>query len=108
MIEWTEELLTQIEAASRVALSYPGLDGYPVVLPFPVVFERDKRCFTLPIPQQRPTPASEEQVSLTLLHYEEQTKFERYVLFYGRLTEAGNVWTFSPSDVVLPRWRRRA
>ena len=107
MIDWTEELLTQIEAFSRVALSYPGIDGYPVVLPLPLAFDRDKRCFTLPIPQQRPTPASEEQGSLTLLHYDEQTKFERYVLFYGRLTEAGNEWIFTPSDVVLPRWRRR-
>ena len=108
MIDWTEELLTQIAAGSRVALSYPGLDGYPVVLPFPVVFERDKRCFTLPIPQQRPNPASEEQVSLTLLHYDMQMKFERYMLFYGHLTETGSEWIFTPSDVVLPRWRRRA
>ena len=53
MIDWTEELLMQIEAASRVALSYPGVDGYPVVLPFPLAFDRDKRYFTLPIPQQR-------------------------------------------------------
>jgi hypothetical protein len=68
MIDWTEELLVQIEAFSRVALSYPGIDGYPVVLPLPLVFDRDKRCFILPIPCQRPVPASEEQVSLTLLH----------------------------------------
>jgi hypothetical protein len=26
MIDWTEELLMQIEASSRVALSYPGID----------------------------------------------------------------------------------
>ena len=108
MIDWTEELLTQIEAFSRVALSYPGLDGYPVVLPFPLVFDRDKRRFTLPIPQQRPVPASEEQVSLTLLRYDEQMKFELYLLFYGHLTETGNEWIFTPSDVVLPQWRRRS
>jgi hypothetical protein len=107
MIEWTEELLTQIEAGSRVALSYPGLDGYPVVLPFPVAFDRDKRCFTLPVPHQSPAAASEEQVSLTLLRYDAQTGFERYVLFYGHVTETGKVWLFTPSDVVLPRWRRR-
>jgi hypothetical protein len=107
MIDWTEELLTQIEAGSRVALSYPGIDGYPVVLPFPLVFDRDKRRFTLPIPHQKPAPASEEQVSLTLLRYDEQTKFERYVLFYGRLSETGNEWIFTPLHVVLPRWRRR-
>ena len=71
MIDWTEELLMQIEAFSRVALSYPGIDGYPVVLPLPLVFDRDKRCFILPLPHQRPVPASEEQVSLTLLHYDE-------------------------------------
>ena len=108
MIDWTEELLTQIEAFSRVALSYPGIDGYPVVLPFPLVFDRDKRCFILPIPHQGPVPASEEQVSLTLLHYNEQMKNERYLLFYGHLTETGNEWIFTPSDVVLPRWGRRA
>ena len=106
MIDWTEELLMQIESASRVVLSYPGVDSYPVVLPFPLVFDRDKRCFTLPIPHQRPVPASEEQVSLTLLYYDQQMKFERYVLFYGRLTETESEWIFTPLDVVLPRWRR--
>ena len=107
MIDWTEELFTQIAASSRVALSYPGIDGYPVVLPLPFTFDRDKRCFILPIPHQRPAPASEEQVSLTLLHYDEQLKGERYVLFYGHLTERGNEWTFTPSHVVLPQWRSR-
>jgi len=108
MIDWTEELLMQIEAASRVVLSYPGVDGYPVVLPLPLVFDRDKRCFTLSIPHQRPISASEDKVSLTLLHYDEQMKSERYLLYYGHLTETGNEWIFTPSDVVLPRWRRRA
>ena len=108
MIDWTEELFTQIAASSRVALSYPDIDGYPVVLPLPFTFDRDKRCFILPIPNQRPAPASEEQVSLTLLHYDEQSKGERYVLFYGHLTQTGNEWTFTPSQVVLPRWRSRA
>ena len=96
MIDWTEELLMQIEAASRVALSYLGIDGYPVVLPLPLVFDRGKRCFVLPIPHQRPISASEEQVSLTLLHYDEQMKSERYVLFYGHLTETENEWIFTP------------
>jgi hypothetical protein len=107
MIDWTEELFTQIAASSRVALSYPGIDGYPVVLPLPFTFDRDKRCFILPIPNQRPTPASEELVSLTLLHYDEQSKGERYVLFYGHLSETGNEWTFTPSRIVLPQWRSR-
>ena len=78
-----------------------------MVLPLPLTFDRDKRCFILPIPYQRPDPASQEQVSLTLLNYDEQMKAERYVLFYGDLTETGNEWTFTPSRVVLPRWRRR-
>lgn len=108
MIDWTEELLAQIEAGSRVALSYPGLDGYPVVLPFPLAFDRDKRHFTLPIPHQSPAPASDEQVSLTLLNYDAQTGFERYLLFYGHLTGTGNEWTFTPSHVVLPQWGRRS
>ena len=107
MIDWTEELFTQIAASSRVALSYPGIDGYPVVLPLPFTFDRDKLCFILPIPSQRPAPASVEQVSLTLLHYDEQFKGERYVLFYGHLTETGNEWTFTPSHVVPPQWRSR-
>ena len=38
MIDWTDDLLAQIEAASRGALSYPGTDGYPVVLPLPLDF----------------------------------------------------------------------
>src|SRR5438128_12498103 len=97
MIDWTEELLMQIEAFSSVALSYLGIDGYPVVLPLPLVFDRDKRCFILPIPHQRPIPASEEQVSLTLLHYDEQTKFDRYLLFYGQLTQLGTEWILSPT-----------
>ena len=108
MIDWTEELLTQIEAFSRVALSYPGIDGYPVVLPLPLAFDKDKRYFTLPIPHQRPVLASMEQVSLTLLRYDEQMKFERYLLLYGYLTETANEWIFTPSQVVLPRWGRRA
>ncbi len=106
MIDWTKELLMHIEAFSRVALSYPGIDGYPVVLPLPLVFDRDKRCFTLPIPQQRPVPASEEQVSLTLLHYDEQMKNERYLVLHGHLTETGNEWIFTPSQVALPQWGR--
>ena len=108
MIDWTEELLKQIEASSRVALSYPGIDDYPVVLPLPFVFNQEKRCFILPIPQQRPIPTSEERVSMTLLYYDEQMKGERYVLFYGHLSETGNEWTFTPSYVALPKWRRRA
>jgi hypothetical protein len=108
MINWTEELLTEIETASRVALSYQGVDGYPVALPLPLDFDRDNHRFILPIPQQRPASASEEQVSLTLLFYDQQMKFERYLLFYGHLNETGNEWIFTPSDVVLPRWRRRA
>ena len=102
MIDWTEGLLMQIEASSRVALSYPGIDDYPVVLPLPFAFDQDKRCFTLLIPHQRPTPASEERVSMTLLYYDEQMKFERYVLFYGHLTKTGDEWIFTPSHVVLP------
>ena len=97
----------QIEAFNRVVLSYPDIEGYPVVLPLPLVFDRDKRCFTLPIPQQRPVPASEERVSLTLLHYDEQMKGERYLLFYGHLTETENEGLFILSHVVLPRWGRR-
>ncbi len=108
MIEWSEELLMQIEAFSRGALSYPGIDGYPVVLPLPLIFDRDKRLFILPIPLQRPAPASEEQVSLTLLHYDEQTRRELYLLLYGRLTETGNQWTFIPSYVALPQWGKSA
>ena len=97
----------QIEAFSRVVLSYPDIEGYPVVLPLPLVFDRDKRCFTLPIPQQRLVPTSEERVSLTLLHYDEQMKGERYLLFYGHLTETENEGLFILSHVVLPRWGRR-
>ena len=56
-------------------------------------------------PKPLSAPASEEQVSLTLLHYDEQFKGERYVLFYGHLTETGNEWIFTPSHMVLQQWR---
>src|SRR5260370_38718303 len=108
MMDWAAQLPTKLEAFSRVVLSYPGIDGYPVVLPLPLTFDKDKRFFTLPIPHQRLVPASEEQVSLTLLRYDEQMKGERYLLFYGHMTETGKEWTFTPSQVVLRRWGRRA
>ena len=105
-MEWTKELLTQVEGASRMILSYLDSDGYPIVLPFPLIFDRDKRYFSLPIPQHSPLPASKESVSLTLLHFDQHMKRERYTLFYGQLTETGQDWIFTPSHVVLPRWRR--
>src|SRR5947207_1950418 len=34
----------------------PGLDGYPLVLPLPFTFDRDNRCFSMPILHQTPAP----------------------------------------------------
>jgi hypothetical protein len=39
MIEWTNELIVQIDSYSRAALSYPGESGYPVTLPLPFTFD---------------------------------------------------------------------
>jgi hypothetical protein len=109
MIEWTDELLAQIGSYSRAVLSYPGQDGYPVTLPLPFTFDRGEHHFTFPMPSQ-PLVISldgEDYTSLTLLHYDPQTASERYLLFYGQLTEHGTAWSFTPSRVVFPQWRRR-
>src|SRR5215470_3265361 len=99
MIEWTNELIAQIDSSSRAALSYPGLDGYPVTLPLPFTFDRVEHRFTLLIPVQVPaiSAGGEDRASLTLLHYDPQLAGERYLLFYGQLTELGNTWAFTPS-----------
>jgi hypothetical protein len=109
MIEWTNEFLAQIDLYSRAALSYMGLDGYPVTLPLPFTFDRAEHCFTLPRPTQPPTFSVEGkgQTSLTLLRYDPQVVNERYLLFYGQLAEHGDEWSFTPSRVVLPRWGGR-
>jgi len=33
-------------------------------------------------------------------------KFERYLVLYGHVTDTGNEWIFTPSQVVLPQWGR--
>ena len=92
MIEWTAELIAQIDFSSGAALSYPGASGYPVTLPLPLTFDRGEHQFTLLIPVQAPAilAEGEGQMSLTLLRYDPQVANERYLLFYGRLTELGN------------------
>jgi hypothetical protein len=107
VIDWTDDLQAQIEAASRGALSYPGTDGYPVVLPLQLDFTRDTHSFTFPLPEGRPASASPEQASLTLLYADPHTKSERYLLLYGQLAEAGDEGTFTPSRVLLQQWRSR-
>jgi hypothetical protein len=107
VIDWSDELLAQIEAASRGALSYPGTDGYPVVLPLPLAFARATRAFTFSLPRGRPAAALPEEASLTLLYADPQTKSERYLLLYGQLTEANDEGTFTPSRVLLQQWRSR-
>ncbi len=54
MIEWTDELIAQIGSYSRAALSYLGLDGYPITLPLPFTFDRGEHRFTFPRPSQSP------------------------------------------------------
>ena len=104
MIEWTTELIAQIDSSSRAALSYPGLGGYPVTLLLPFTFDPVEHHFTLPIPVQAPaiSAGGEGRTSLTLLRYDPQVAGERYLLFYGQLTELGNTWAFIPSRVVIP------
>ena len=109
MIEWTDELIAQISSYSRAALSYMGLDGYPVTLPLPFTFDRVQHRFTLPRPARPPAVSAEGggQTSLTLLRYDPQVENERYLLFYGQLAEHDDGWSFTPSRVVLPRWGGR-
>ena len=103
MIEWTDELIAQIDSSSRAALSYLGASGYPVTLPLPFTFERGEHRFTLSRPGHPPAISSEAvgQTSLTLLRYDPQVGNERYLLFYGQLEERGTGWSFTPSRVVL-------
>ena len=103
MIEWTNELIAQIDSSSRAALSYMGQDGYPVTLPLPFTFDRGEHCFTLPMPVQPPAISAEGDgsTSLTLLRYDPRVANERYLLCYGQLAEHGNEWSFTPSRVVL-------
>ncbi len=103
MIDWTDELIAQIRSYGRAALSYPGLDGYPVALPLPFTFDPVEHRFTFPMPEHRPAFSPEDRASLTLLHYDPQLASERYLLFYGQLTELGNQWAFTPSRVVVPQ-----
>ncbi len=104
MIAWTDELIAQINSYSRAALSYLGASGYPVTLPLPFTFDEVGHRFTLTRPGHPPaiSAESEGQMSLTLLRYDPQVANVRYLLFYGRLTELGNTWTFAPSRVVIP------
>jgi hypothetical protein len=109
MIDWTPELCTQMESFSRGALSYPGGDGYPVVLPVTITFDRGTHEFTLSAPEHKPDIASWTESSLTLLYFaDEQMRFQRYQLLYGRLSETGSDLTFTPTEVVHPRWSRRS
>ncbi len=101
MIDWTDELMAQTGAFSRAALSYPGLDGYPVALPLSFTFDPVEHRFTFPMPEHRPACSPGDRASLTLLHYDPQLASERYLLFYGQLTELGNTWAFTPSRVVI-------
>jgi hypothetical protein len=106
MIEWTNELLAQIDSSSRAVLSYLGESGYPVTLPLPFTFDRAGHRFTLPGPGHPPAISAEaaNQTSLTLLRYDPQVaadRNERYLLFYGQVEERANGWSFTPSRVVL-------
>jgi len=107
MIEWTDELIAQIGSYSRAALSYLGLDGYPVTLPLPFTFDRGEHRFTFPRPSQLPAieAQAEGSFSLTLLRYDPQVMNERYLLFYGQLAEQSDGWSFTPLRVVLPHRR---
>jgi hypothetical protein len=106
MIDWTDELLTQIGSYSRAALSYNGQDGYPVTLPLPFSFDTVEHRFTFPAPSQPPaiSPESAGSASLTLLRYDPQRANEAYLVFYGQVAQHGDEWSFTPSRAALPRW----
>ena len=109
MIEWTDELIVQIGSYSRAALSYSGLDGYPVTLPLPFTFDLGGHRFAFSRPSLSPaiSMAAEGSSSLTLLRYDPQVMNDRYLLFYGQLAEQSDGWFFIPSRVVIPQWRGR-
>ena len=79
MIDWTDELMAQTGAFSRAALSYPGVDGYPVALPLPFTFDPVEHRFTFPMPAHRPAYSPGDRASLTLLPYDPQLANERYI-----------------------------
>ena len=103
MIEWTTELITQVDSSSRAALSYLGESGYPVTLPLLFTFDRVEYRFTLLRPGHPPAISAEAAglTSLTLLRHDPQVGNERYLLFYGQVEERGTGWSFAPSRVVL-------
>jgi hypothetical protein len=103
MIEWTDELMAQLDSSSRAVFSYLGASGYPVTLPLPFTFDQMEHRFTLSKPGHPPAISAEAvgQTSLTLLRNDPQVGNERYLLFYGQLEERGTGWSFTPSRVVL-------
>jgi hypothetical protein len=109
MIEWTDELLAQINSSSRAALSYLGESGYPVTLPLPFSFDRLEHYFTFPVAALAPAISSEAEgsTSITLLRYDQQRANEAYVLFYGQLARHDDTWSFTPSRVVLRKGFQR-
>jgi hypothetical protein len=108
MIDWTDELIARVGSFSRAALSYTGVDGYPVALPAPFTFDPTQHHFTLPKPPHRPGIARPDHASLTLVGYTPaQGGRTPYLVFQGQLAEEGDAWLFTPSRVVLSQWGRR-
>jgi hypothetical protein len=109
MIEWTDELIAQIDSSSRAALSYLGELGYPVTLPLLFTFDRLEHHFTFPVPAQAPAISleAEASTSITLLRYDQQRANEAYILFYGQLARHDDTWSFTPTLVVFRKFERR-
>jgi len=107
MIEWTDELVSQIGSSSRAILTYLGVDGYPLALPLPFTFDSINHRLTLPMPTGHPPASTTEYVSLTLLRYDPEVANERYIPMYGQLQVLGDgSWLFTPSRVVIQKWGR--
>ena len=107
MIEWTNELRTQIASSSRAILTYLGVNSYPVALPLPFTFDSEKQRFILPMPTGFPLNLEVDRASLTLLRYDPEMANERYTPFYGQLEAHDNTWLFTPARVVIQQWRGR-
>ncbi len=108
MIVFTDELVAQIRLHTRAVLSLVGPSGYPIALPLPFVFDRDKGRFAMPMPRNLPNTVPHNGLaSLTLLRYDAQAANERWLLFHGRLVEQVSGFEFYPSRVVTPSWGRR-
>ena len=107
MIDFNDEIIARIRKHSRAILSVTGPDGYPISIPLPFRFNDADHSFALPPGPSGLTLPTEGRTSLTLLYYNTQAANERFLAFQGSLTETGNGYKFSPTQLIVPPWEKR-